>query len=73
MYLFYLLAWKIIGLLPEKLAYKLANRIADFAYRKDGKGVRRLRSNYRRVMPSISLFTTIITHVSSIFVTALLN
>ena len=54
MYLFYLLAWKIIGLLPEKLAYRLANRIADIAYRKDGKGVRRLRSNYRRVMPSIS-------------------
>lgn len=54
MYLFYLLAWKIIGLLPEKLAYKLANRVADIAYRKDGKGVRRLRSNYRRVMPSIS-------------------
>lgn len=54
MYLFYLFAWKIIGLLPEKLAYKLANRVADIAYRKDGKGVRRLRSNYRRVMPSIS-------------------
>lgn len=54
MYLLYLLAWKVIGVLPEKSAYKLANVISDRVYSKNGKGVKRLRSNYRRVMPNIS-------------------
>jgi len=54
MYLLYLFAWKVIGVLPEKSAYKLANVISDRVYSKNGKGVKRLRSNYRRVMPSIS-------------------
>ena len=54
MYLLYLFAWKVIGVLPEKSAYKLANVISDRVYSKNGKGVERLRSNYRRVMPNIS-------------------
>ncbi|CAB4691421.1 MAG: phosphatidylinositol mannoside acyltransferase [Actinobacteria bacterium] len=54
MYLLYLFAWKVIGVLPEKSAYKLANIISDRVYSKNGKGVKRLRSNYRRVMPNIS-------------------
>jgi len=54
MYLLYLFAWKVIGVLPEKSAYKLANVISDRVYSKNGKGVKRLRSNYRRVMPNIS-------------------
>ena len=54
MYLLYLFAWKVIGVLPEKSAYKLANVISDRIYSKNGKGVKRLRSNYRRVMPNIS-------------------
>ena len=54
MYLLYLFAWKVIGVLPEKSAYKLANVISDRVYSKNGKGVNRLRSNYRRVMPNIS-------------------
>ena len=54
MYLLYLFAWKVIGVLPEKCAYKLANVISDRVYSKNGKGVKRLRSNYRRVMPNIS-------------------
>ena len=54
MYLLYLFAWKVIGVLPEKSAYKLANLISDRVYSKNGKGVKRLRSNYRRVMPNIS-------------------
>ena len=53
MYLLYLFAWKVIGVLPEKSAYKLANVISDRVYSKNGKGVKRLRSNYRRVMPNI--------------------
>ena len=54
MFLLYLFAWKVIGVLPEKSAYKLANIISDRVYSKNGKGVKRLRSNYRRVMPNIS-------------------
>jgi KDO2-lipid IV(A) lauroyltransferase len=54
MYLFYLLAWKIIGFLPERLAYRYANWIADRFYFRNGNAVKRLRSNYQRVMPEYS-------------------
>ena len=54
MYLLYLFAWKVIGILPEKTAYQLANFVSDQILRKNGKGVQRLRSNYKRVVPSIS-------------------
>jgi len=47
----YLFAWKVIALLPEKSAYQLANFVSDRIYKKNGKGIRRLRSNYARVMP----------------------
>jgi KDO2-lipid IV(A) lauroyltransferase len=51
MYLLYLFAWKLIAVLPEKLAYKFANYVSDQIYNKNGKGIKRLRSNYGRVMP----------------------
>ena len=54
MYLLYLFAWKVIGILPEKTAYQLANYVSDQILRKNGKGIQRLRSNYKRVVPSIS-------------------
>lgn len=54
MYLGYLLAWRIIGVLPEKIAYSLANLISDYIFKKNGKGVKRLRSNYARVQPVLS-------------------
>ena len=44
----------MIGVLPEKSSYKLANIISDQIYNKNGKGVKRLRSNYQRVVPNIS-------------------
>lgn len=50
----YLFAWKFIGILPEKTAYQLANLVADYINKRNGKGVKRLRSNYRRVLPEIS-------------------
>jgi KDO2-lipid IV(A) lauroyltransferase len=40
--------------LPEKTAYQLANFVADYINKRNGKGVKRLRSNYRRVLPEIS-------------------
>ena len=54
MYLLYLLAWKLIALLPEKLAYKLADYVSDRIYKKNGKGIKRLRGNYGQVMPEYS-------------------
>ncbi|MCX6449431.1 MAG: phosphatidylinositol mannoside acyltransferase [Actinobacteria bacterium] len=54
MYLLYLFAWKFIALLPESLAYSLANKISDLIYARNGKGVKRLRINYRRVLPDLS-------------------
>jgi len=54
MYLLYLFAWKVIGVLPEKSAYKLANKISDQIFNKNGKGVKRLRNNYKRVLTNIS-------------------
>ena len=44
----YSLAWRIIRLLPEKRAYALADRFADYLYAKNGKAVTRLRSNYQQ-------------------------
>ena len=54
MYLLYLSIWKIIGFLPEKLAYKIANLVSDFTYLRNGRKVQRLRSNYKRVLPDLS-------------------
>ena len=54
MYLLYLLIWKIIGFLPEKLAYKIANLVSDFTYLRNGRKVQRLRGNYKRVLPDLS-------------------
>ena len=54
MYLLYLFAWKLIALLPEISAYKLADYVSDRIYKKNGKGIKRLRRNYGRVMPEYS-------------------
>ncbi|MEY4972927.1 MAG: hypothetical protein RL399_884 [Actinomycetota bacterium] len=53
-YLAYLLGWKIVGVLPERIAYALFRRIAMSMYRKNGKSVRRLRANYAIVKPELS-------------------
>ena len=53
-YLAYLLGWKIVGLLPEKSAYRIFYRISSYLYKKNGKSVRRLRTNYTLVKPDLS-------------------
>jgi KDO2-lipid IV(A) lauroyltransferase len=55
MYLIYLFAWKLIAYMPEKFAYKLGDYVSDRVYNKNGKDIKRLRSNYHRVMPEYSL------------------
>jgi lauroyl/myristoyl acyltransferase len=53
-YLAYLLGWKIIGVLPEKSAYRLFSKLAHSMYRKNGRSVQRLRTNYSIVKPALS-------------------
>ena len=53
-YLAYLVGWKIVGWLPEKTAYSLFKRLAHYMYSKNGKSVRRLRTNYSVVSPNLS-------------------
>jgi KDO2-lipid IV(A) lauroyltransferase len=53
-YLAYLFGWKLIGLLPERSAYALFQRLAHRMYRGNGKSVRRLRTNLSIVRPDIT-------------------
>ena len=53
-YLAYLAGWKVVGILPEKTAYSLFQMLADFFYKKNGKSVRRLRTNLSIVDPALS-------------------
>lgn len=45
----YTLGWALARTIPERLALRLFTVGADIAWRRDGKGVRRLRSNLRHV------------------------
>jgi lauroyl/myristoyl acyltransferase len=45
----YLIGWRIVRFLPEPIAYRLFYSLGDYVYRKNGKGVRRLRSNMQQV------------------------
>jgi lauroyl/myristoyl acyltransferase len=53
-YLAYLAGWKIVGVLPEKIAYQLFQRLAVTMYRRNGKSVKRLRKNLAIVKPDLS-------------------
>ena len=48
------LGWSAVRALPERAAYALFNGVADVLVRRRGKGIERLRSNYRRVRPELS-------------------
>ncbi|MBT0768986.1 phosphatidylinositol mannoside acyltransferase [Kineosporia sp. J2-2] len=47
----YLLAWRVVRLLPERLAYALFTLAADWVWWRRGPGVRRLEQNLARVNP----------------------
>jgi KDO2-lipid IV(A) lauroyltransferase len=51
----YLAGWRLVRALPERLARRAFDAGADLAYRRDGKGVRRLRTNLARVVPASDL------------------
>lgn len=47
----YALGWSSVKKLPEPVAVRLGRTIADIAWKRRGKGIRRLESNLARVMP----------------------
>ncbi|WP_112465692.1 phosphatidylinositol mannoside acyltransferase [Streptomyces triticisoli] len=47
----YGLGWSTVKKLPEPVAVRLGRTIADLAFKQGGKGVKRLESNYARVVP----------------------
>lgn len=53
-YLLYSALWRMVRLLPERMAYSLFNAIGGWAYRKNGKRITRLRDNYKQIRPSLS-------------------
>jgi len=53
-FLAYLAGWRLVRALPERAAYALFTMVADVAWRRDGAGVRRLRSNLSRAVPGAS-------------------
>jgi KDO2-lipid IV(A) lauroyltransferase len=50
----YFAGWRIVRTLPNKLAYGLFEKLANYLVRKNGKGVKRLRSNLSRIKPGLS-------------------
>ncbi|MFG1669172.1 phosphatidylinositol mannoside acyltransferase [Streptomyces sp. Y7] len=50
----YGLGWGTVKKLPEPVAVRLGRTIADLAWKQGGKGVKRLESNYARVVPDAS-------------------
>jgi phosphatidylinositol dimannoside acyltransferase len=44
----YLVGWRVVRLLPERLAYWIFDRIADYTWRRNGRLVRQLEANLRR-------------------------
>ena len=45
----YLLGWRIVRFLPERISYRIFFFIGDYVYRKNGKAIKRLRNNLARV------------------------
>jgi KDO2-lipid IV(A) lauroyltransferase len=50
----YALGWSTVKKLPEPAAVRLGRTVADLAWKRRGKGVQRLESNYARVVPDAS-------------------
>ncbi|GGN70907.1 lipid A biosynthesis lauroyl acyltransferase [Streptomyces albiflavescens] len=47
----YAFGWSTVKKLPEPVAVRLGRTIADLAWKRRGKGIQRLESNYARVVP----------------------
>lgn len=53
-YVVYSALWTFVRLLPEKSAYGLFEQIAKIAYKRNGRRVQRLRSNYEIVISDVT-------------------
>lgn len=52
-YILYSSLWRAVRIIPEQLAYAIFNSLAILAYKRNGKRVIRLRSNYQAVKPKL--------------------
>ena len=52
-YIAYLFGWWVVRTLPEKSAYSLFYSLGEFAHRRNGKSIQRLRSNLKNVNPTL--------------------
>ena len=50
----YFAGWRVVRWLPERTAYKLAYSVSDLLVRRNGKSVKRLRSNLSRTQPGMT-------------------
>jgi len=50
----YFAGWRILRWLPENTSYRLANKVADFLVKRNGKSVARLRGNLARTQSVIT-------------------
>jgi lauroyl/myristoyl acyltransferase len=50
----YRTGWSLVRRMPGRLAYRVFDLLADVAWRRRGKGVERLRSNYATVRPELT-------------------
>jgi lauroyl/myristoyl acyltransferase len=50
----YRTGWHIVRRIPGRVAFRLFDLMADVMWRRDGKGVQRMRSNYATVRPELS-------------------
>jgi len=50
----YFAGWRIVRVLPHKWAYGLFQKLANYLVKKNGKGVKRLRSNLSRIEAGLS-------------------
>jgi KDO2-lipid IV(A) lauroyltransferase len=66
----YLIGWRIVQVLPEKSAYRLFEKLGKIFYSRNGKAVKRFRSNLQVVLPSANpneLEEIVIKGISSYF------
>lgn len=49
----YLFGWWVVRTLPEKTAYSFFYSLGEFAHRRNGKSIQRLRSNLKNVNPAL--------------------
>jgi KDO2-lipid IV(A) lauroyltransferase len=52
----YAIGWRLVRLMPERMAYLTFSVIAQFAWLRQGRGVRQLEANLSRVLPGASPF-----------------